>query len=491
MEIKFVERRNKASAAIAIILDEKLELSSQANEIKKETGVDLKQLIKVHNYKATPNEFLLIPTGNDKIKNIILFGVGDLKKAKLPDLIKAGASLYRKLTSHSIKEAEAYSSIATPSLLNLLLGTLLGSYRFDKYKAVKKDDKKKVRLEKLNVISERSTKLNAELNGYKNFSESVALVKDLVAEPSNVKNPITLSKICTGLSKYGLKVEVLDEAKLKSLKMNALLGVGQGSTAPSRVVVIHWNGAKTSKKKIALIGKGVTFDSGGLSLKPAGSMVTMKGDMAGAATVIGMLRMLALRKAKVNVVGVVGLVENMPDGGAQRPGDIVKSMSGQTIEILNTDAEGRLVLADILWYAQSVYKPTVMVDIATLTGAVRICLGDEFAGLLSNNDSISEQLIKAGEDTNERVWRLPLDKKYDKMIDSNIADMQNIGTPDGSAGTSIAAQFLQRFVNKVPWAHLDIGVVSENKKSPDTGLAGPTAFGMRLLNKFIEDNYES
>ena len=330
--------------------------------------------------------------------------------------------------------------------------------------------------------------MKSELDKRKIFSDSIAFVKDLISEPANVINPSTLSKICADLKKYGIKVEILNEKKIKNLGMNALLGVGQGSIIPPCVVVMQWNGAK-SKDKIALIGKGVTFDSGGLSIKPAAAMEEMKGDMAGAATVIGMLKMLALRKAKANVIGVVGLVENMPDGGAQRPGDIVKSMSGQTIEVLNTDAEGRLVLADVLWYTQATYKPTVMIDLATLTGAARVCLADKMAALFSNNDILAKQLLTAGQETGERCWRLPLDEEYDKMIDSKIADMMNIGNTPGG-GTIIAAQFLQRFVSNVNWAHIDIAAVSEKKKSTDTGLAGPTAFGMRLLNKFIEDNYE-
>ena len=497
MKAKFIKHSKKLFTNIVIILDKKSTLPTQASEIKKATGIDLNQLIKTHKYKGDQGECLVVPTTNTNVKNIILFGIGDIKKADLLCLIKSGSGLYKNLISHSIREAGAYFPLSLRGkdeeciICDFLLGMLLGSYRFDKYKTVKKNvGEKKVYLETLSIVSDKPAAMNKLLEKYKDFSESAALVKDLITEPANVINPSTLSKICVDLAKCGIEIKVLDESKMKKLGMNALLGVGQGSPIPSKMVIMHWKGAKSKSKTVALVGKGVTFDSGGLSLKPPSYMEEMKGDMAGAATVIGMLKMLALRKAKVNVIGAVGLVENMPSGDAQKPGDIVKSMSGQTIEILNTDAEGRLVLADVLWYVQSTYKPAAMINLATLTGAIRICLADKMAGVFSNDENLAKKLFKAGQETGERVWILPLDKEYDEMIDSDIADMKNIGKPDGSAGSTTAAQFLQRFVNKTPWAHMDIASVSEKKKSPDTGLSGPTAFGMRLLNKFIEDNYE-
>ena len=497
MKAKFIKHNKKLFTNIIIVLDKKCMLPAQASEIKKVTGVDLDQLIKLHKYEGNQGECLIIPTTSANAKYIILFGIGDIKKTDLHGLIKSGSSLYKNLANHSIKEAGAYFSITSRGkdeeymICDFLFGMLLGSYRFDKYKTVKKEnEERKVHLEILNIVSDKPTSMNKVLEKCKSFSESINLVKDLVAEPANVINPSTLSKVCVDLAKYGIEIKLLDENKMKKLGMNALLGVGQGSPIPSKVIIMHWKGAARSSKTVALVGKGVTFDSGGLSLKPSLGMEGMKGDMAGAATVIGMLKMLALRKAKVNVVGVIGLVENMPSGEAQRPGDIVKSMSGQTIEVLNTDAEGRLVLADVLWYTQATYKPDVMINLATLTGAVVICLADKMAGLFSNDDTLAKKLFKAGAETGERIWILPLDKEYDKMIDSEIADMKNISKPGGSAGSTTAAQFLQRFVNKTPWAHIDIAGVSEKKKSPDTGLSGPTAFGMRLLNKFIEDHYE-
>ena len=288
----------------------------------------------------------------------------------------------------------------------------------------------------------------------------------------------------------GLTVEVLDENRLSELGMGALLGVAQGSVRPPRVVVMQYRGVAADVAPLAFIGKGVTFDTGGISIKPAGGMWDMKWDMAGAGVVIGLMRLLAARRARVNAVGLVGLVENMPSGAAQRPGDIVRSMSGQTIEVLNTDAEGRLVLADVLWYCQDRFKPTAMIDLATLTGAVIVALGHENAGLFANNDELAERLVAAGKAVGEPVWRLPLAESYDRAIDSDAADVKNIAG-DRAAGSIIGAQFVQRFVNNVPWAHLDIAGVAWSKKDAPTVPKGATAFGVRLLDRFVADYYES
>jgi leucyl aminopeptidase len=320
------------------------------------------------------------------------------------------------------------------------------------------------------------------------IADGVFFARDLVSEPGNVIYPETLAEQCKELTKLGVKVEIFDEKKMAKLGMNALLGVGQGSVRESRMVVMSWNGAAKSKQPVAFVGKGVTFDTGGISLKPGPGMEEMKWDMGGSGTVIGLMKALAGRKAKVNVVGLVGLVENMPDGKAQRPGDIVKSMSGQTIEILNTDAEGRLVLADVLWYCQDKYKPQFIVDLATLTGAIIIGLGHEYAGMFANDDKLAEQLFAAGTATEEKVWRMPLHDNYDKKIKSDAADMKNIGGRD--AGSITAAQFLQRYVNKTPWAHLDIAGVAWSKEAKPTVPKGATGFGVRLLDRFVADNYE-
>jgi leucyl aminopeptidase len=330
--------------------------------------------------------------------------------------------------------------------------------------------------------------------------DGVFMTRDLVTEPPNVIYPDTLAKRCKTLSKLGVKVEVLGEKQMMRLGMGALLGVGEGSARESKLVVMQWNGApkKRPAKKgakgeaaqpICFVGKGVTFDTGGISLKPAGGMEDMKYDMGGSGVVIGLMKALAGRKAKVNAVGVVGLAENMPGAKAQRPSDVVTSMSGQTIEVLNTDAEGRLVLADALYYANDRFKPKFIVDLATLTGAIIIALGNEYAGLFSNNDKLSANLLAAGDLIGEKLWRMPQGVVFDKMINSDIADMKNISSGRG-AGSTTAAQFLARFVGDTPWAHLDIAGVTWTKKDMPTAPKGATAFGVRMLDRMISNNYE-
>jgi leucyl aminopeptidase len=310
-----------------------------------------------------------------------------------------------------------------------------------------------------------------------------------VNEPPNVLTPETFARRAKELKDVGVEVEILGEKELKKIGMRALLGVGQGSHNESQVVIMRWNGAKDAKAQpIAFIGKGVTFDTGGISIKPAGGMEDMKGDMAGAACVVGLMHALAARKAKANVIGAIGLVENMPDGKAQRPGDIVTSLSGQTIEIINTDAEGRLVLADVLWHIQAEFKPAFMINLATLTGAIMVALGQERAGLFSNDDELAARLHAAGEATGDLVWRMPLGKAYDKMIDSKFADMKNTGGRFG--GSITAAQFLQRFVNKVPWAHLDIAGTAMGSPQSEINKGWSSGFGVRLLDRLVADHYE-
>ncbi len=369
------------------------------------------------------------------------------------------------------------------------LGLNLKSYTFNKYKTTNKEKiNKKINFK---VITSNTDRLQSEYKYYDAIKEGVFLSRDLVSEPPNVLNPKKYSDEIKKLTKLGLKVEILNEVKLKKLGMNALLGVGQGSENETFLVTIKWNGAKNNfGKPLAFVGKGVCFDTGGISLKPARFMEEMKYDMGGSAVVVGLMKSLALRKAKVNAVGVVGLVENMPDGNAQRPGDIVKSYSGKTIEVLNTDAEGRLVLADALTYTEEKYKPKFIIDLATLTGAIIMALGEEYAGLFSNDDELSKNIINASKNVNEKVWRLPLHKNYDKLIESTIADVQNINYA-GGAGSITAAQFLQRFIiNKTPWAHLDIAGMAFSKKAANLNPGGATGFGVRLLNNLIKKYYE-
>ncbi len=364
-------------------------------------------------------------------------------------------------------------------------GVKLKSYEFNKYKSKKDKNFFKITLSIKNQLSnfEKNKRFDSLIKG-SNYT------KDLVSEPGNILHPDEYAKRLVQLKKLGLKVSVFDKKKLKKLGMNALLGVGQGSIRGSYLVVIEWNGKKKKSKPLAFVGKGVCFDTGGISLKPAKFMEDMTYDMAGSAVVVGLMKSLALRKAKINAVGVVGLVENMPGGNAQRPGDIVKSFSGKTIEILNTDAEGRLVLADALTYTEKKYKPEFIINLATLTGAIIVALGSEYAGLFSNNDRLSKQLFESGNKVDEKVWRMPLHKNYDKLINSKNADMQNINYV-GGAGSTTAAQFLQRFIlNKTPWAHLDIAGMAFSKYGGALNSGGATGFGVRLLNKLIEDYYE-
>ena len=371
---------------------------------------------------------------------------------------------------------------------SLLNGFSLKSYRFDKYKV---KTKKKVNIQTLKILDLNNdiSKNQRDILTNGKAVKGVFLTRDLVSEPANILFPQKFVEICNVLKKVGVSVEVFDEKKLRSLGMLALLGVAQGSVKPARVMIMRWNGSNDKKKQpIAFIGKGVTFDTGGISIKPSGGMEDMKWDMGGAGVVAGLMYTLALRKSKANVVGAVGLVENMPDGNAQRPGDIVKSMSGQTIEVLNTDAEGRLVLADVLWYIKEKFKPKLMVDLATLTGAIIVALGDRYAGLFSNNEDLSEKLLKSSRITRELIWRLPLDKEFDTLLNCNVADMKNI-TGTRGAGSITAAQFLKRFVGDVPWAHLDIAGVTWSKKGTDLSRPGGTGFGVRLLDHFVKQNY--
>ena len=370
---------------------------------------------------------------------------------------------------------------------NILIGMLSRNYFFKNYKSKNNNHKK---IKNIKIVSKNNLLINTCIKNAKNIDEGVTQTRDLVTMPSNILNPLRFANEIRKLSKLGLKIEILDEKKLKKIGMNALLGVGQGSSNKSYVAIMKWNGGKKSSKPLSFIGKGVCFDTGGISLKPARFMEEMKYDMAGAGTVTGLMKTLAVRKAKVNAIGIVGLVENMPDGNAQKPGDVVKSYSGQTIEIFNTDAEGRLVLADLLTYTEKRFKPKFMINLATLTGAIIISLGNEFAGLFSNNDQLAEKINKVGYKDNEKAWRLPLNKNFDVLIDSQIADVQNINY-SGGAGSITAAQFLQRFViNKTPWAHLDIAGMAWTKKTTKTIPSGATGYGVKLLNRLVEEYYE-
>ena len=370
------------------------------------------------------------------------------------------------------------------------LGMRLRAYKFDLYKTKKKDsDDKPDTATHVSIALADPVGAKREARSREALADGVTLARSLVNEPPNVLFPGAFADRAKELEKLGVIVEVLEEKALHKLGFRALLGVGQGSDFDSKVVIMRWNGAKNAKAKpVAFVGKGVCFDSGGISIKPAASMEDMKGDMAGAACVVGLMQTLAARKAKVNVIGAIGLVENMPDGKAQRPGDIVKSLSGQTVELINTDAEGRLVLADVLWYVQDKYKPQFMIDLATLTGAILVALGTEYAGLFSNNDELSTRLLDVGLATGEKVWRMPMGAAYDKLLESKFADMKHVG--GRHAGSIMAAQFLQRFVNDTPWAHLDIAGTGMSSPQSDINQSWGSGWGVRLLDRLVADHYE-
>ena len=404
--------------------------------------------------------------------------IDDLKQKYLQDL---GGAIFNKIKSIGCSEVKFYED-NSKILEQLCLGVLLSSYKFDNYKMVK--SKEINDLKKITVVTEQNENFSKMFEEIKNLAQGVFRARDLVWQPPNILYPSTFADECKKLKKIGLKVNVYNEQQLDKMGMSALLAVGRGSRKDSKVVVMEWLGGKKNTPPMAFIGKGVCFDSGGLSLKPPKSMEDMKWDMGGAATVTGLLESVALSKLKFNVIGVLGLVENMPDGDAQRPGDVVKSVSGQTIEVLNTDAEGRLVLADLLSWTEKKYKPKFMINLATLTGAMIVALGNIRAGLFSNDEKISKAIFDAGEFTGEKVWAMPLDDDYDQLIKTEIADMKNIGGP--GAGSITAACFLKRHVEKTPWAHLDIaGVTWKNKSTPSIPYGG-VGWGVRMLYHMIK-----
>ncbi len=477
---KSTSRKN--STNLVLFVDEKFSLRQIKKYISGQELSYISDLLK----KYDLSKKLLVFELNSKKKVILVSIKKNIKNFEIENL---GAELYGHINFGKNPEYFIYSENDVSnhkSFIGYFLhGLKLKSYQFKKYKS-----KKDKRLITVNVLGKASDLVTSSQLKFKALEQGTFYARDLVSEPGNILHPDEYAKRIGSLKKYGLKINIYDQKKLKKLGMNALLGVGQGSIRGSYLVTMEWRGVKNATKPLAFIGKGVCFDTGGYSLKPAKFMEDMTYDMAGSAAVVGLMKNLALRKAKVNAVGVVGLVENMVSGNAQRPGDIVKSYSGKTIEILNTDAEGRLVLADALTFTEKKFKPKFMIDLATLTGAIIVSLGSEYAGLFSNNDKLSKELIDAGEKVEEKLWRMPLHKNFDKLINSKNADMQNINYV-GGAGSTTAAQFLQRFVlNKTPWAHLDIAGMAFSKYGGALNSGGATGYGVRLLNQLIEDYYE-
>jgi len=476
--VVFVGDDLKPTPAVAKLLGPKgADLISKAAEIERFKG------------KAKSAVIVSAPSGL-QADRLVVVGIGsDADRAKL-DWTQLGGLVAGKVSGKSATVVVDLPGIETDPdrVAEIAAGARLRAYSFDRYKTRKKDDDKAEGTTRLILAVADPAAAKRTHRARDGLATGVILARDLVNEPPNVLTPEEFANRAKALEKLGIEVEVLDEKAMRKIGMRALLGVGQGSERESRVVIMRWNGGRAADRPVAFVGKGVVFDSGGISIKPGGGMEDMKGDMAGAACVTGLMHALAARKAKANVVGAIGLVENMPDGNAQRPGDIVTTLSGQTIEIINTDAEGRLVLADVLWYVQDRFKPKFMIDLATLTGAILVALAQEYAGLFSNNDELAERLVAAGEATGERVWRMPLGPEFDKMIDSKFADMKNTGGRHG--GSSTAAALLQRFVNDVPWAHLDIAGTAMGSPQSEINRSWGSGWGVRLLDRLVRDHYE-
>ena len=426
--------------------------------------------------------------GSDNGRRLLVIGTGSESDAAER---LGGAATARLLTSGESQAVIDLTGLGydADASARVALGAALRSWRYDRYRTRLKD-KHKPTLTGITIVGGGEGARQRYEDRYAAVVEGVSLTRELVTEPANIIYPETfVERVRDSVKDSGLEVQVLGREEMTKLGMGALLGVNQGSVREPQLLVLKWNGGAAGEAPIAFIGKGVTFDTGGISIKPALGMEAMKWDMGGAGAVAGAMKALALRKAKANVVGVCGLVENMPDGNAQRPGDVVTTMSGQTVEVINTDAEGRLVLSDAMTWTQKNFKPKVMVDLATLTGAMVITLGHEYAGIFSNNDQLAGQLIKAAEESGDKLWRQPLAEAYDRLIDSPIADMKNVGPRE--AGSITAAQFLQRFVEDgVAWAHLDIAGMAWSDKAKPTYDKGATGYGVRLLDQFIADTAE-
>ena len=500
LEIVFAPLGAEPEATCLVLAGEDMALGGRGKELDQRSGGVIARATEAAQFKGKRKSTVeLLAPPRIGVSRLVLLGTGKATDLKENDWTllggtAAGAISARKTKSASIIVEAADTGGMRPEAVAALIGfgALLRHYEFRKYLTKQKQDDEATEpdtLQKLVIHCADPDKARAAFARHLAVANGVLIARDLVNEPANALGPVEFAERARELEKVGVEVEILDAAEIEKLKMGALLAVAQGSVRPARVAILQWHGAKSKRAKpLAFIGKGVCFDSGGISIKPSAGMEDMKGDMGGAACVVGLMHALATRKAKANVVGVIGLVENMPDGDAIRPGDILTAMSGQTIEIVNTDAEGRLVLADALWYAQETFSPRAMIDLATLTGAIMVALGQEYAGLFSNNDELAQRLIAAGEATGEKAWRMPLAKAYDKLIDSKIADVKNAGGRHG--GSITAAQFLQRFVKDAPWAHVDVAGVAMGSPSSDINPSWGSGWGVRLLNRLIADSYE-
>ncbi len=493
LELEFVRFGAPAKGVLVLFCEEGLKFGSVAGRAIAPAEELIKRAATADRFKGKNGSALdlVAPSGLD-VQRLVVVGVGKARDLKPQDFVKLGGAAMGKIPA-AASDATLIADLAGGAFrperaADLALGVQLRAYTFERYKTKRKEEEEKSAKVRVKIAVARVAAAENAFVPRAAVANGVVIARDLVNEPANVLYPEEFGRRAGGLKKLGVVVDVLDVKEMKKLGMNALLGVGQGSEHESRTVIMRWNGGKRGAAPIAFVGKGVCFDTGGISIKPAANMEDMKGDMAGAACVVGLMHALAERKAKVNAVGAIGVVENMPDGKAQRPGDIVTSMSGQTIEIINTDAEGRLVLSDLLHYVNKRFKPKFMIDLATLTGAIIVALGQEYAGLFANDEKLAERLVKVGSEIGERVWRMPLGPEYDKMIDSKVADMKNTGGRWGGAIT--AAQVLQRFVDKTPWAHLDIAGTAMGSPQTDVNRSWGSGFGVRLLDRLVAEYYE-
>jgi leucyl aminopeptidase len=494
VKVGFVPFSVAARGILVVFCDDTLKFGAATLKALGSAANLVKRAAETNAFKGKSGSTLdiLAPQGL-RVSRLIVVGAGKLATLKDNDYFKLGGTAAGKLRAGNDAVtiiAELPDGAMQPDqAAAVAAGLRLRAYKFDRYKTKKKDGEDAALHADVSLaVGDVAAARKAFVPG-DHIVDGVIIARELVNEPPNVLYPVEFARRASQLRKLGVEVEVLDVKAMTKLGMGALLGVAQGSTQPGRTVIMRWNGGKRGEQPVAFVGKGVCFDTGGISIKGAANMEDMKGDMGGAACVVGLMHALAARKAKVNVVGAIGLVENMPDGNAQRPGDIVTSMSGQTIEIINTDAEGRLVLADVLWYVARKFKPKFMVDLATLTGAIMVALGTEYAGLFSNNDELAERLSKVGLSTGERVWRMPLGPEYDKQIDSQFADVKNAAGRNG--GSITAAQFLQRFVDDTPWAHLDIAGTAMGAPKTEINHSWGSGYGVRLLERLVAEYYEA
>jgi leucyl aminopeptidase len=501
-EVTFAPLSADPETVTVLLAGEGLELGSKARDFDTKSAGSVSKAAAAADFKGKYKTTIeILAPAKIEINRLIVAGVGKDGALSAQQYVDLGGAILGSIQNRKasvaslIVDVEASGDHSAEQIAALIAqGAFLRHYNFKKYFTKKSGDESaadKDGLKKLIVHVAHPDKAKAAFHPLKAVANGVNFARDLVNEPANILGPVELAEKTKALEKLGVSVDILDVKDMEKLGMGSLLSVGQGSTRPSRLAVMVWNGAKGSKKQkpVCFVGKGVVFDTGGISIKPAAGMEDMKGDMGGAAAVIGTMYALAERKANVNAVGLVGCVENMPSGNAVRPGDIVTSMSGQTIEVINTDAEGRLVLADVLWYAQEKFKPKLVIDLATLTGAIMIALGKEYAGMFVNDDKLSDELLSASRATNERLWRMPLDKAFDKMMDSKNADMKNTGGRWGGAAT--AAAFLQRFVQKdTPWCHIDLAGTAMDGARNDINQSWGAGWGVRLLDRFVAEHHE-